>query len=434
MTNIQQFVKYDLWRTTQNELHSGKRIGYNILKTIILVVRGFVSKDLNTRANALTYSLLFAIVPIIAMILAVAKGFGMADMIHDQLNHTFLGETHMINTIMGFVERYLETAQGGAFLGIGLLILIWAVYSFFRGVESSFNDVWNVQESRSILRQLTTYIAILFLIPVLIIVTSGMTIFIHTTLGDTAFLGHLSTHHGDAIMRTTQFVMAWLFFTWMYKAIPNTKVHLIAAIIPGILMGSLFQLLQMLSVYVIMFLGRTSLVYGAFASLPILLTWLQWTCLLIFIGAQMSFAIQNRELFDYERDLETMSRRYKDFITLYLLSVIIHRFESDEDPLTAAELAAKDHLPLRLVNQLLSRMIEVKLIREVYIEGNEEKTYQPAMDTHLITVGMVTDRIEQQGTEEFLRAATPDMQAFWEHFIQLKQEHNTTNSILINEL
>ena len=134
----------------------------------------------------------------------------------------------------------------------------------------------------------------------------------------------------------------------------------------------------------------------------------------------MSYAIQNNEEFEYEQDLNQMSRRYKDFIMLYLLSVIIRRFESDEAPMTAHELAIRDHLPIRVVNQLLSRMVETGLLREVYVEDEEEKTYQPALDTHKMTVGMVLRRIEAQGTEEFLQEPSPEMEAYWKRYQTIK--------------
>ena len=222
---------------------------------------------------------------------------------------------------------------------------------------------------------------------------------------------HEFFHNGGAT--TLQFGICWLLFTGMYIAIPNTKVHFLSALIPGVIMGSLFQVLQMLSVYLIAMLGRTSIVYGAFATIPILMTWLQYTSLLILIGAEMSYAIQNNEEFEYEEDLKKMSRRYKDFIMLYLLSIIVRRFEADEAPLTAHELA---------------------ILREVYVEGKEEKTYQPALDTHKITCGMVVERIESQGTELFLQNPSPEMQDFWKRYIQIKKDNQTLDQILINQL
>ncbi len=434
-SDIVHFLRYDMWRRTTTEFDSFfQRLGYAIIRTIVLVVRGFASKNLNDKAKSLTYSLIFAIVPILAMIVAVAKGFGVADIIEKQLNASFIGETGMVPTIMAMVERYLETTQGGLFIGIGLLILLWAVYSFFQSVESAFNQIWNVKKSRSILRQATTYIAIVVLIPVLIVCSAGIDIFIHSTVESSLHMEALHDYVHTSGVKFLQFFMCWLFFITMYVAIPNTKVRFISALIPGILMGTLFQLLQMLSVYLIAMLSRTSIVYGAFATLPILMTMLQYTSLLILIGAEMSYAIQNNEEFEYEQDLNSMSRRYKDFIMLYLLHVIIKRFEADEEPLTAHELAIRDHLPIRLVNQLLGRMVETGILREVYVEDEEEKTYQPALDSHKISVGMVIDRIDAQGTEEFLQAPTLEMEAFWTNYLKLKKAHSSLDKILVNEL
>ncbi|MBQ7632155.1 MAG: YihY family inner membrane protein [Paludibacteraceae bacterium] len=430
-SDIVHFLRYDMWRRTTAEYDNFfQKIGYATIRTIALVIRGFTSKNLNDTAKSITFSLIFAIVPILAMIVGIAKGFDVSDIIEEQLNASFLGETGLVPTIMEMVDRYLETAQGGVFIGIGLLILLWAVYSFFQSVETSFNKIWNVKNSRSILRQITTYIAIVVLIPILIVCSAGINLYFHSMVEGYIHLGAVE----ESAVKFVQFLICWGLFTCMYLAIPNTKVKFLPAVIPGVLMGTLFQLLQMLSVYLIALLSRTSIVYGAFATLPILMTMLQYTSLLILIGAEMAYAIQNNEEFEYEHDLNLMSRRYKDFITLYLLSVIIRRFEADEEPLTAHELAVRDHLPIRLVNQLLSRLEETGLVREVYVENKEDRTFQPALDTHRISIGMVISRIDEQGSESFLQRPTEEMQAFWNKYVQLKDEHQTLDQILINEI
>ena len=180
--------------------------------------------------------------------------------------------------------------------------------------------------------------------------------------------------------------------------------------------------------------GIPSIVYGAFATIPILMVLLQYTSLLILIGAEMSYAIQNNEEFEYEHDLSQMSRRYKDFITLYLLSIIIKRFEADEAPLTAHQLAIRDHLPIRLVNQLLSRLVETGVLREVFVEDEEDRTYQPALDTHKISVGMVIERIESQGTELFLQQPSQEMETFWESYLEMLQNHRELNKVPVSSL
>ena len=153
-SEISHFMRYDMWRRTATEFRNPvQRIGYLLLRTIVLVARGFTSKNLNNTAKSLTFSLTFALVPILAMVIAIAKGFGVADTIEQYLNSTFLGEAGMVPTIMQMVDRYLETAQGGVFIGIGILILLWAIYSFFESVEQAFNRIWNVKKNRSIIHK-----------------------------------------------------------------------------------------------------------------------------------------------------------------------------------------------------------------------------------------------------------------------------------------
>lgn len=433
LQHIRDFVQYDLWRHSRADFSNRhKRVRYKLLQTIILVVRGFRDKDLNVRANALTYSLLFAIVPIIAVILAIARGFGFEQVIEMKLNESFLGETNLVPTIMEWVDRYLQTAQGGVFLGIGLLVLLWAVYSFFRMVETSFNGIWNVRQSRSFGRQFANYLAILFLVPVLIIVTSGLSLLLGSAASNPLIQAIEPLRRWT--LRILPFVVASGIFTWMYIAIPNTKVRFVAAVVPGVLVGVLFQLIQMLSTYLMMFFTRTSVVYGAFAAIPLVLIWLHISCLLLIVGAELGFAIQNNEMFAYERDLQHMSRRYKDYVMLYLLTIIIRRFEQDEIPLTAHELAQQNQLPIRLVSQLLSRLEETHIVREVYVEDKEDTTYVPAFDTHRITVGMVLDRVSAQGTEQFLRNTPPEMQQFWEQYKRIVLAHPNIDNVLVSEL
>jgi membrane protein len=176
-----------------------------------------------------------------------------------------------------------------------------------------------------------------------------------------------------------------------------------------------------------------SIVYGAFSAIPLILIWLHITCWLILIGAELAFAIQNNDLFAYEKDLKAMSRRYKDYVMLYLLSVIIRRFEVGETPLTAQEMAANNQLPIRLVQELLSRLEETAIVHRVYIEDKEDQAFVPALDTKTITVEMVIGRISAQGTEEFLQHTPAEMQAFWLRYQQMI-DANHSDDILVSEL
>ena len=128
-----------------------------------------------------------------------------------------------------------------------------------------------------------------------------------------------------------------------------------------------------------------------------------------------------------------MSRRYKDYVMLYLLSEIVKRFEKGEVPQTAQEMAANNQLPIRLVQQLLSRLEETNIVRRVYVEQAEDETFVPALDTRQITVEMVMGRISAQGTEEFLQHTPHEMQEFWQRYIKLI-DSNPIDDILVRDL
>lgn len=433
LQQIREFIQYDLWRQPHMAVHDPKkRLGYRILQTIILFGRGFKDKALNVRANSLSFSLLFAFVPMVAGVFAIARGFGFEELLQERISTSFLAEANIAPTIMEWVERYLETARGGLFLGIGLVVLIWAVYAFFNMLELSFNNIWNVKQSRSFGRRLSNYMVVLLLVPIMIILSSGISIFLNSAASASPVLQAIEPIR-RVLLRLIPFVVASGVFTWIFIAIPNTKVRFLSAIIPGVIVGILFQLVQMFSVYLVMLFTRMSVVYGAFSAIPLILVWLHITCWLLLIGAELAFAIQNNDMFAYEKDLETMSRRYKDYIMLYLLSVIIRRFEAGESPQTAQKMAAEHQLPIRLVQQLLSRLEETSIVRRVYTEDEEEQAFVPALDIKTITVEMVIGRISAQGTEEFLQHTPAEMQAFWLRYQQMI-DANHSDDILVSEL
>lgn len=431
--HFREFVQYDLWRHPHVKTQDPKkRLWYRVLQTVILVARGFKNQALVVRANSLSFALLFAFIPMLALIYAIARGFGFEEMVSQQLAGSFLAEANVAPVLLEWVERYLETARGGLFVGIGLVVLIWAVYAFFNMLENSFNSIWNVKKTRSFARRMTNYVMTLLLVPILVVVTSGISIFLNSTEILASVLSAIEPLR-KFMLRFIPFVATSAVFTWIFMAIPSTQVKFSSAIIPGVLMGFLYQVVQALSMFLVVLFTRMSIVYGAFSAIPLVLIWLHITCWLLLIGAELAFAIQNNELFAYERDLETISRRYKDYVMLYLLSVIIRRFEQGEQPETAHEMATANQLPIRLVQQLLSRLEETNIVRRVLSEQEEDPAFVPAMDIHQITVEKVLGRVAAQGTEAFLQHTPPEMQAFWQRYLQMC-EANTSDNIRVSDL
>lgn len=414
-----QFVRHDVWRITESELTRGKLWLYRIVKTVVLAIRGFSNNELTIKASALSYSLMFAIIPIIALVLAIAKGFGFEQTIEDWLMGSYVGSTNMVPTMMEFVERYLETAQGGVFLGVGIVILLWSIYSFFQQAESSFNSIWQVKKSRSFARQFTTYFSILFLIPVLIVLSSGIAIYFNSTMAQVSSYAVFDPVV-KVFVKCVPYVISWIIFTLLYLVIPNTRVQFWSAATAGIIAGTAFQVFQMLYIMGQVYLSRYNVVYGTFAAIPLLLMWIQISCLIILLGAEISFTVQNLQNFDYEVDSKNISRRYRDYLAVYICYLVIKRFEREEPPLSAKELAYQNHLPIRLVTQILRQLVDIKVLVEVFTQGNENKTYQPFLDINTISIGTVYGRIDAHGSEHFLNCKVPEMELFWEKMQEVK--------------
>ena len=417
---VYNFVRHDVWRITGNELSRSRRVLYNIIKTTILAIRGFISDQLGVKSSALTYSILFAIVPIIALFISIAKGFGIEGAVEGLLQDTYVEKMNLMPMVMHFVEQYLATTKGGLFLGIGLIILLYSVTSFFMQVESAFNDIWQVKKSRSILRQFTTYFAIILLAPILIAVSSGLSIYISSTLS-TSFLYEILSPLVRVLIKLSPFVIISLLFTILYIAIPNTQVKFVNALIAGVIAGTAFQLFQMLYISGQVNLSRYNAIYGGFAAIPLLLLWLRISCLIILFGAEMSYAAQNIHNYEYESDMKTISIRYRNFLYLYISHLVIKQFETRKPPMTSDEISKQNNLPIRLVNQLLANLVDAKALIEVYNETNKTKSYLPAVDINQLTVGFLFERLETNGSELFLKNSNPQMEKFWEKTLSLRE-------------
>lgn len=428
------FIQFDIWRITENELSRTRRITYRFLKTMILAVRGFIDEDLNVKASALTYSILFAMIPTIAMIIAIAKGFGIEKLIRSSLQGTFFGQDDLIPQVMGFVERYLETTQGGLFIGIGLAVLFYSVMNFFMQVERAFNGIWKVKKSRSLIRQFTTYFSSILIIPILIVLSSGLSIFINTAIAQ-SFLYDVLSPFLRFGFKFAPYVIIWIVFTLLYLTIPNTKVRFENALIAGIVAGTAFQLFQFLYIHGQVYLSRYNVVYGSFAAIPLLLLWLQISFLIVLLGAEISYASQNIHDFEFELDVKNMSTRYNNFLTLFVTYVIIKQFENLKPPLSSSDITKNYKLPIRIVNQILTKLVDVSIINEVFNEESQLKTFQPAIDINQITVNLLFTKLDSHGSELFLTNRNELLDSFWQKSMEIKKRSDeSTEQILVKDI
>lgn len=430
------FVTYDIWRITENEVSGLKVIYINAIKTIILAIRGFQSENLQTRASALTYNTLLAIVPLLAVLLGIAKGFGFQNTVRTTLLDYFPGHQVELDKAFEFVDSYLAQAQGGVIIGIGLILLFYTVISLISSIEDTFNDIWQINKSRPWLRKVTDYLALFVIMPILLISSSGISIFLSTL--QNSFLQHylFLTPIVELILTITPYVFTSLAFTGLYIALPNTKVKFLNGLIAGIISGCAFQFFQLVYISGQIWVSKYNAIYGSFAALPLLLLWLQLSWLICLFGAELSYASQNVKKFSFERDSTHISRRYKDFLTLLIATLIIKRFAEGGHPYTADKLSVMYKIPIRITTQILYSLTELGIISEVVI-GNDNRIihYQPAIDINKISVGFLFDKIDRHGSENFKIDTEKLFHKEWRTLLKIREDMIRSNDkILLKNL
>ncbi len=178
VSNIIRFLKTDIWRIRLNTIPRSKSILIKQVRIFLLALRGFDEDKCRLRASALTFYSLLSIVPIFAMIFGIAKGFGTEKALERQLIEKMPGQEEVVNKIIAFSHSLLENTKGGVIAGVGVAILFWTVIKVLGDIEYSFNDIWGVKRARSIGRKFCDYLSVMFICPLLIIISSSATVFV----------------------------------------------------------------------------------------------------------------------------------------------------------------------------------------------------------------------------------------------------------------
>lgn len=424
------FLTYDIWRFTRDELSAKRMTLYDILKSFILVFRNIDRTELNTRAAALTYKNLLSIVPILAVLFAIARGFGLQDEVQRELVKYFEGQADLINRAMTFIDNSLQYAHGGVFLGIGVVILLYTVVNLLSSIEDNFNLIWNIKNGRTYYRQFTDYLALIVIAPVFLICNAGFSILLSNT-ANMELIGYMVR----PIIKIVPFLITIFLFTFLYIYIPNTKVRFMPAFIAGTFSGTVFQIFQMLYIGGQIWISKYNAIYGSFAALPLLMLWLQLSWFILLFGVQLSYAYQNVAKFSFEQETKNISRRFKDFVLLAILSLIVNRFEKGEKPYTADEISMIHRIPTKLTSESIYYLLELGVIVETPTIDLLVPAYVPAIDINKLTVGYLLNRINSHGSEDFKIDIDVEFNREWQRILDIEEQLICEeNDILIKDL
>ena len=430
-----KFLTYDIWRITEDEVTQRKFSTYNIIKTLYVTVNRFNKDRIIDKASALTYSTLLAIVPILAILFAIARGFGFSHLMENLLRSGFGGNLESTEAILTFVDSYLSQTKSGLFIGVGLIMLLWTVLNLVSNIEITFNRIWEVKKARTMYRKITDYFSMLLLMPILIVVSGGISIFISTMLKQMADYELLAPFM-KFLIRMIPFLLTWFMFTGLYIFMPNTKVKFKHALISGVLAGSAYQAFQFLYIGSQLWVSGYNAIYGSFAALPLFLLWLQISWTICLFGAELTYAKQNIRHFSFDKDTKNISRRYHDFISILIMSQIAKRFMKEMKAYTAEELSEEHQIPLRLTKQILYQLQEVNLINEVVTDRKSDDIgYQPSIDINQLNVALLLERLDTCGSENFKIDKDDQFSDEWKIITESREEYyKKTSKVLLKDL
>lgn len=429
------FVTTTMWRMKDTEVSSGQYRRNYVLKVIYLSVQRYFANRVQIRAKALTYNTVFSLVPILALLFAMAKGFGFSNLMESLLRKGIPIGGDTMDTVLSFIDSYLEHTHSGVFVGVGLFILLWAIITLTGNIEQGFNQIWGVRKQRSYFRKVTDYFSMFLLLPVLLICLGGWSIFMTTVYEGLKDLYFLSAFV-NFLFKLTPYVLSGLIFTGMFIFFPNTKVKFRHAIIPGLVTGFVFQAFFYFYINVQVNVSSYNAIYGSFAAIPLLLFFINVGWCIILFGVELTYVSQNIRQYNFSEDVDNVSQRFHDFSCLLLMSAICKRFQQGDTPYTVSELSETCDIPYRLAEQTINDLEACGLI---YTVGEPDAKadairYVPSTDIAHLTVGSLLKTIDTHGSEDFKVDCAKRFALPWQALMRAKQAFYAADDTPLAEL
>lgn len=398
LKKVRTFFKEEIWSHDLTSKSRRKTFLIRQSRIYFLAFKGFFEDRAAVRAAALTYFTMLSIVPIFAIAFAIARNFGFEDRLHEVINNQMAGQEDIMNWVTGMVDNLLSNAKGGVIAGVGGVILFWSVIQVLNNIEASFNDIWQIRKARSPVRKFSDYLAIMILSPFAIGISGSMMVKIQTTAQDIEVFKPVIV----LLIKSVPYISIWLLFTIVYIVMPNTKVKFKYALIAGIFAGTVAMIFQTLYQDLQIGVWRFNTLYGSIAMIPLFLLWLQITWLIVLMGAEISFAYQNIEHYEFEEDALNLSHNNKRILTLLIAYQIIRNFEEGDDPWNTDVLSHELGIPIRLVNELVYDLVNAGILAELAADNPKDRSYVPAVDIHKITVEYIYNQMEMSGGDHMV--------------------------------
>lgn len=391
LTKIQDFLQTDLWDLEPASLTKARAAGLRFLRVCALVVKGFKEDKCPLHASALTYISVMALVPFLVILFAIAKGVGL-----ERASGMLLEKTaempEAFQQAMVNIITTVESASAGAIGGIGGIIFMWVAIKMLSNIEETFNTVWGVKNSRTLIDKIRNYIVIMVVAPILLIVaTSAQPVII----GFTSKLEWMGPFLKLGLQAVPVLTMACAFCV-VYMFLPNTKVQIGPAFSGALTAALLSVIFQFAIIKLGVGVSKYNKIYGALAAIPFFLFWVQMSWMILLMGAEVAFSVQNAGTYAREQFAVTPSTRSRLCLAVALMKHITDKFESPDDPFDAIAYGTEHRIPIRLINSVIHTLAQAGLVAE---SAEHPGGYTLLRDPRNITARQITDALLDDGAD-----------------------------------
>ena len=403
ITALIHFFGEGMWTVRLERSHLATRAFIRTLRVFALAVQGFLKNGCAKSAAYLTYYSLLNIVPLLAVAFAVSKGFGLEKLIENriiQLAQDANWQADATDQLLRFSQSLLQETKGGVIAGIGVILLFYTVISILGKIEETLNATWNVKRARTLGRKIGDYLTLMMLAPILFIMSSSITVFVASKLKDLitnyAVLGPFS---GVILfsMKVFSYLSIWLLLMVLYVLMPNTRVKPRSAFVGGVVGGTAFLIVQWAYIKFQIGISSYGAIYGSFAALPLLLVWLQWSWMIVLFGAEIAHAYEHHETYGFHPDYSRIGIADRRALVVRVFHSMVEAFSGTERALTALQISRRLEIPLNLIQQLISELMDAGLVVKVDRLVGKNPVFQPARSPEDMTIKDILDIYEGLG-------------------------------------
>ncbi len=339
------------------------------------VVQGILHDNCLLRASALTYVTALAIVPFFAVAFSVSKGLGFQNSLYIRqlLLSVFAQNTELVDQVIG----YINNTNVGTLGMIGVASIVVTVFLLFNNIEKSLNVIWGIKTGRTLIRKLTDYLALILICPFLVITSLSTTAYLQKSgiLEQVMGATMLGWFRGVLIGFVLPLLPVVLGLFVIYMVIPNIKVKIRSALIGALIASILLQATQMY--FISHSLGDTNYnaIYGSFAQVPLAFLLMYWSWVVVLIGAEVSYAMQNYKQDAKGGDIagagEDMTWYTRVQAALGILTLMTRAARRGDPPLASHVLAQEIHLSLKDTNTVLEDLVELGYAVQIFCEESD---------------------------------------------------------------